>query len=76
MRVLLADDHALFREGLVSLLRTRDIEVVGQASDGAEAVALARALTPDAILMDLTMPGMGGLKRPVRSRRSFPTSRS
>lgn len=62
MRVLLADDHALFREGLVSLLRTRDIEVVGQASDGAEAVALARALTPDAILMDLTMPGMGGLE--------------
>ena len=62
MRVLLADDHPLFREGLVSLLRTRDIEVVGQASDGAEAVALARALTPDAILMDLTMPGMGGLE--------------
>ena len=43
-------------------MRTRDIEVVGQASDGAEAVALARALTPDAILMDLTMPGMGGLE--------------
>ncbi|MGZ5317221.1 MAG: response regulator [Actinomycetota bacterium] len=62
MRVLLADDHALFREGLVSLLRTRDIEVVGQASDGAEAVALTRALTPDVILMDLTMPGMGGLE--------------
>ncbi|MEO8477192.1 MAG: response regulator transcription factor [Actinomycetota bacterium] len=62
MRVLLADDHALFREGLVSLLRTRDIEVVGQASDGAEAVVLARALMPDTILMDLTMPGMGGLE--------------
>ncbi len=62
MRVLLADDHALFREGLVSLLRTRDIEVVGQASDGAEAVVLARALAPDAVLMDLTMPGMGGLE--------------
>jgi len=62
MRVLLADDHALFREGLVSLLRTRDIEVVGQASDGAEAIALARALAPDVVLMDLTMPGMGGLE--------------
>jgi len=62
MRVLLADDHALFREGLISLLRTRDIEVVGQASDGSEAVALARELTPDVILMDLTMPGMGGLE--------------
>ena len=62
MRVLLADDHALFREGLVSLLRTRDIEVVGQASDGTEAIALARALSPDVLLMDLTMPGMGGLE--------------
>ena len=76
MRVLLADDHALFREGLVSLLRTRDIEVVGQASDGAEALALARALTPDVILMDLTMPGMGGLEATARSRQSSPTSRS
>jgi DNA-binding NarL/FixJ family response regulator len=62
MRVLLADDHALFREGLRSLLRTRDIEVIGEASDGSEAVALARELAPDVILMDLTMPGMGGLE--------------
>ena len=62
MRVLLADDHALFREGLRSLLRTRDIEVVGEASDGSEAVALARELAPDVVLMDLTMPGMGGLE--------------
>ena len=62
MRVLLADDHALFREGLRSLLRTRDIEVIGEASDGSEAVSLARELSPDVILMDLTMPGMGGLE--------------
>jgi len=62
VRVLLADDHPLFREGLVSLLRTRGIEVVGEASDGTEAVALARALLPDLVLMDLTMPGMGGLE--------------
>ena len=72
MRVLLADDHALFREGLVSLLRTRDIEVVGQASDGAEAVALARALTPEVILMDLTMPGMGGLEATRVIKAEFP----
>ena len=62
MRVLLADDHALFREGLRSLLRTRDIDVIGEASDGSEAVSLARELSPDVILMDLTMPGMGGLE--------------
>lgn len=60
--MLLADDHALFREGLVSLLRTRDIKVVGEASDGSEAVALARELRPDVVLMDLTMPGVGGLE--------------
>jgi len=62
VRVLLADDHPLFREGLVSLLRTRGIDVVGEASDGTEAVALARELLPDVVLMDLTMPGMGGLE--------------
>ena len=62
MRVVLADDHQLFREGLVSLLRARDIEVVGEASDGAEAIELTRRLKPDAVLMDLGMPNMGGLE--------------
>lgn len=61
MRVVLADDHPLFREGMVSLLEARGIEVVGQASDGDEAVALARELKPDVVLMDLGMPGTGGL---------------
>lgn len=60
MRVLLADDHALFREGLTSLLASRGIEVIGQASDGVEAVTLTRVLRPDVVLMDLSMPGMGG----------------
>lgn len=72
MRVLLVDDHALFREGLMSLLRTRGIEVAGEASDGAEAVALARELAPDVILMDLTMPGMGGLEATRVITTEFP----
>lgn len=72
MRLLLADDHALFREGLVSLLRARAIEVVGQASDGAEAIALARELMPNVILMDLTMPGMGGLEATLAIKAEFP----
>jgi DNA-binding NarL/FixJ family response regulator len=62
MRVVLADDHPLFREGLVSLLSARGVEVVGQASDGAEALALTRELLPDLVLMDLTMPNVGGLE--------------
>lgn len=62
MRVVLVDDHPLFREGLASLLHARDVEIVGEASDGAEGVELVRRLRPDAVLMDLTMPGMGGLE--------------
>jgi DNA-binding NarL/FixJ family response regulator len=62
MRVVLADDHPLFREGLASLLASHDIEIVGEASNGADAVELTRALCPDVVLMDLTMPGMGGLE--------------
>lgn len=61
-RVLVADDHTLFREGLRQLLEMeRDIEVVGEASDGMEAVAKARTLLPDVILMDINMPMVGGV---------------
>ena len=60
--VLIADDHAIVRDGLCLILETEDdLEVVGQASDGAEAVRLAVDLQPDVVLMDLRMPGMDGL---------------
>ena len=62
MRVLLADDHALVRDGIASLLAAWGHEVVGQAADGNEAVALAAQLRPDVILMDVRMPGATGLE--------------
>ncbi len=63
IRVLIADDHAIERKGLRALLATeRDIQVVGEASDGAEAVAQAQACRPDVILMDLVMPKLDGIE--------------
>ena len=62
IRVVLADDQALVRAGFRSLLDARDdIEVVGEAADGHEAVALAKQLRPDVVLMDIRMPGLDGL---------------
>lgn len=62
MRVLLADDHALVRAGIASLLRTWGIEVVGEAGNGLDALTLARWLKPDLILMDIAMPECNGLE--------------
>src|SRR6476661_3894677 len=61
MRILIADDHTLFRDSLGSLLTSRGFEVIGEASDGREAVDLTRRLQPDIVLMDLSMPGLDGL---------------
>jgi DNA-binding NarL/FixJ family response regulator len=70
-RVLIADDHAVFREGLRVLLQAQpDLVVVGEASDGEEAVRKAEQLTPDVIVMDLTMPRCGGIEAINRLRRA------
>ncbi len=61
MRVLIADDHALFRDGLRSLLEAHGVDVVAEARTGREAVALAGVHRPDVVLMDLAMPEMDGL---------------
>ena len=62
-RVLLVDDHPMFREGVASLLgRAEDIALIGEASNGEEAIRLAETLLPDIVLMDIKMPGMGGIE--------------
>jgi DNA-binding NarL/FixJ family response regulator len=72
-RVLLADDHALVRAGLRSLLNGMPgVEVVAEASDGAEALELAMRERPDVVLMDIAMKGMGGLEATTRLRAELP----
>lgn len=76
IRVLLADDQALFREGLETLLSIhKDIQVVGQASNGQEAVDLALKLRPDVILMDMQMPILNGIGATRRLKQSLPECR-
>jgi DNA-binding NarL/FixJ family response regulator len=61
VRILIADDHSLFRDGLRSLLQAEGHEIVGEAKNGREAVELARALKPDLVLMDVQMPELDGI---------------
>jgi DNA-binding NarL/FixJ family response regulator len=73
IKVLLVDDHRLVRAGLQSLLdATDDIRVVGAAADGREALELAPRLAPDVVLMDLSMPGMGGVEATRRLLADHP----
>jgi DNA-binding NarL/FixJ family response regulator len=72
MRVLLADDHALVRDGVASLLAAWGHEVVGQAATGDQAVELAAKLEPDVILMDVRMPGSSGLEATRRIAAGHP----
>ena len=70
VRLLVADDHPVVRDGIVGMVSSdQDIEVVGEASDGAEAVRLARTLLPDVVLMDLRMPGTDGVSAIRELRR-------
>jgi DNA-binding NarL/FixJ family response regulator len=72
MRTVLVDDHALFRDGVASLLLAWGHEVVGQASDGAEAIALVDATSPDVVLMDVRMPNVSGLEATARIKERHP----
>ncbi|MBI4790282.1 MAG: response regulator transcription factor [Chloroflexi bacterium] len=73
LRVLIADDHALFRRGLISLLNeTAEFTVVGEARSGPEAVQLVAQFHPDVVLMDVHMPGGGGLDAVRRLRETMP----
>jgi two-component system response regulator NreC len=74
IRVLLAEDHTIVRQGIAALLRTEsDMEVVGEASNGLEAIELAKKLGPDVILMDIGMRQLNGLEATRRIKRLFPS---
>jgi len=76
IRVLLVDDQALFREGLETLLSVhKDIEVVGQASNGQEAVEVAASVRPDVVLMDVRMPILNGVGATRRLKKALPQCR-
>ncbi len=74
--ILIADDHPVVRQGLRTFLETQDgLEVVGEASDGAEAAELAQQLLPDVVLMDLVMPGLDGVEATRRIREISPSTK-
>lgn len=75
MRVVLVDDHALFRAGIASLLRAWDFDVVGEAGDGVEALEAVRRTRPDLVLMDIRMPHAGGLEATRRILAELPDTK-
>jgi DNA-binding NarL/FixJ family response regulator len=76
IRVLIVDDHTLVRDGIKALLAlAADIEVVGEASNGKEALEQIKQLSPNVVLMDLAMPVMGGLEATRRIRKEFPETK-
>jgi len=76
IRILLADDHAVLRAGLRALLAAQgDLEVVGEASEGAEAIRLCQALRPDVVVMDISMPGVSGIDATACIKRDLPSTK-
>jgi two-component system response regulator NreC len=76
VRILIADDHALVRSGLRALIEAQpDMEVVGEAEDGVVALVRCRKLCPDVVVMDLTMPGRGGIGATEDIRRECPDTK-
>jgi two-component system NarL family response regulator len=76
IRVLIVDDHALFRKGLELVLAAEsDLEIVGEAGEGLEAIERASDLQPDVVLMDVRMPGVGGIEATRRIRHAQPSTK-
>jgi two-component system response regulator NreC len=76
IRVLVVDDHIIVRDGICALLALAgDIEVVGEASNGVEALEMVKELQPNVVLMDMAMPVMGGLEATRRISKEFPTTK-
>jgi two-component system NarL family response regulator len=76
IRVMLVDDHPAFRKGLAALIKTEsDLEVVAETGDGNESITMFRRHRPDIVLMDLRLPGMGGVEATIAIRKEFPEAR-
>jgi DNA-binding NarL/FixJ family response regulator len=74
-RVVVVDDHPIFRKGLIALLRASDVEVVGEAGSGLEALAVVADTRPDVVLMDVSMPDLGGIEAAERIVAQSPSVR-
>ncbi len=76
IRVMLVDDHPAFRKGMAALIESEpDLQVVAEAADGLEALEVFRRKRPDVVLMDLRLPGMGGVEATIAIRKEFPDAR-